>query len=109
VGPVSVDPNQHARLLLYVADALDAIYSASADNGGSYTCSEANRIAELFELVGHDGHEGFLLNHGQGDDDPNDMHRVCQQCRETFAVEHDMCGPCLHDARRSGWEPGTED
>ncbi len=36
---------------------------------------------------------------------------LCSECSESIAVDdlgsgHGMCGSCLHDAVRSGWEPG---
>lgn len=36
---------------------------------------------------------------------------ACSQCadvidRDDVHAGHGMCGSCLHDARRSGWEPG---
>lgn len=30
---------------------------------------------------------------------------ACSQCQEQPAEEHGMCASCLHDARRSGWDP----
>lgn len=33
---------------------------------------------------------------------------LCSQCDDgERAVEHGMCGSCLHNAYRSGWSPGT--
>lgn len=93
----------------FVSCALDAILSASEGNGGSYTCFEASEIAELFEYVGRKGDaDEFLLNHAVGDDE-GDMHRACSQCHAALAEDHGMCGSCLHDAKRSGWEPGMEE
>lgn len=39
----------------------------------------------------------------------------CSECGEALSVDavgseaggHEMCGACLHDAVRSGWEPGA--
>lgn len=32
----------------------------------------------------------------------------CEQCDEAPAVEFGMCDSCIHDARRSGWNPPSE-
>lgn len=31
---------------------------------------------------------------------------LCSQCGEFPAVDYGMCPRCVHDALRSGWEPG---
>jgi hypothetical protein len=31
---------------------------------------------------------------------------LCKECRQKNVSEHGMCEGCLHDAYRSGWEPG---
>jgi hypothetical protein len=100
---------EKTMLMAYVKDALDAVLEASEGNATSYTCGEVERIAELFEYVGRrDDANVFRLAHAFGDDDES-QHHVCSQCREALAEEHGMCGSCLHDAKRSGWEPGTEE
>lgn len=33
--------------------------------------------------------------------------RPCIECGIHEDEEHGMCGSCLHDAYRSGWQPGT--
>lgn len=30
---------------------------------------------------------------------------ACSECRESPAKSYGMCASCLHDARRSGWDP----
>lgn len=95
-------------LMTYVTGALDAVLDASEGNGGSYTCYEADEIAGLFRHVGRSSDaDEFLLNHAVGDDEGDD-HHACSQCHAAMAEDHGMCGPCLHDAKRSGWEPGAD-
>jgi hypothetical protein len=38
--------------------------------------------------------------------DPRDLAPACSQCDDSDAAEHGMCGSCLHNAYRSGWNPG---
>lgn len=36
----------------------------------------------------------------------------CSQCDDVIDdtdADYGMCGSCLHDALRSGWEPGKEE
>lgn len=32
---------------------------------------------------------------------------ACSECDSTEVEEYGMCASCIHDARRSGWEPGA--
>lgn len=37
-----------------------------------------------------------------------DRPEICDNCDDGNEVdEHDLCASCLHDAYRSGWEPGV--
>lgn len=55
--------------------ALNAILSASENNGGSFTCGEADDIAALFDAFGlEDDKHSFLEQHSDGDEDDEDMH-----------------------------------
>lgn len=59
----------------HIDAALDAILEASTDNAGSFTCSEADRVADLFAVAGRRGDgEEFLSRHGDEDSDPEDLH-----------------------------------
>jgi len=40
---------------------------------------------------------------------PHEPVELCKECLMSPAEEHGMCGPCLHDAYRSGWQPGSTD
>lgn len=33
----------------------------------------------------------------------------CRECGDAEADTHGMCASCLHDAYRSGWNPGMDD
>lgn len=44
--------------------------------------------------------------------DPAARESSCRECGDAldpadFHAGHGMCGPCLHDALRSGWEPSA--
>ena len=40
------------------------------------------------------------------EDEEDELEDPCSECGNEEAEEHGMCASCLHDAYRSGWQPG---
>jgi hypothetical protein len=65
--------------LLRLAVCMDTLYHALGDNAERFTCEEAEAIAELFAIVGQDGHaDYFMMMHADGDDE-GDRHKVTKR------------------------------
>lgn len=78
------------------------------DIATSLSCMEVDALANL--LIAYDMNEdaeALILAHSLGDDEGDEHFGLaCSQCEVNRAEEHGMCSSCLHDAYRSGWEPG---
>lgn len=56
----------------FIVECRDALY----DQASSFTCREADTIANLFRVTGHDTNaEHFLQAHALSDIDAEDLHR----------------------------------
>lgn len=64
------------------------------------------RSRELFATV-----ESIIASRLDVEEEDDEPASECSECDTPGAkvVEHGMCESCLHDAYRSGWQPGSED
>lgn len=81
------------RLTLTADDGtlLDAVPDITAEDWQKATTSAMDALALL-----------ELLEAGSGDVEDRD----CVECGVEKAEHYGMCASCLHNAKRSGWEPG---
>lgn len=69
--------------------AVEALSEAGSDNGSSFTCSEAESVADFMRAIDHpEDADAFLLSHSYGDD-VGDSH-VCATCEEV-TTESGVC------------------
>jgi hypothetical protein len=102
-------------------------FEAFGDNAERFTCTEIETMAHAYRRFGWgEQAETLIAMHAEGDNG-GDMHipvyhdgyvidveyrdepeNPCsQECGESAdSGDHGMCATCLHNALRSGWEPG---
>lgn len=94
-------------------DGLNAAYKAWIDaREGDSNDSEHEAAADLIEdLMGFAGIDVDDDTDEEEDEDDSGPENPCSQCGQGIGDDihagHGMCASCLHDAIRSGWEPGA--
>lgn len=87
----------------------DWIEAREGDSNDSEHATAADLIEALMGFAGidvDDDSDDSEEDHESGPENP------CSQCGQDIGDDvhagHGMCASCLHDAVRSGWEPGAE-
>lgn len=81
--------------------------------GRLWTVIEGEDSAEYllpgYHYVNRTGFVVSVLPYGDFEGEAQYMEPQCSECREfiDFGTEYGMCDSCIHDAIRSGWQPGS--
>jgi hypothetical protein len=87
-------------------EMLDEVYGTATVAGYEFETSAALR--ELDPIAYRCGYADYVSEHYVEIDPADFMESPCVECGEQEADEHGMCPSCLHNAYRSGWQPGSE-
>lgn len=97
---------EQAAPLVFHGEEYDSAEEEAADNVADslITCADA-----LLVLVGdREDSSSASSQHYIDTGEHLPSGPACSECNSTDVEEYGMCASCLHDARRSGWNPGDE-